>query len=463
MDKNKLDLISLLLKKGYSVKEISNFLNLSKSTVYKYRKIYLDSISDEEEYKRNKSEYKTKQQLFYYLKDKSKLDDCWNKELEKRYKERILLNLKGFNNSNLWFCKTDKINFLCKKIDDKCMYDLKYILEQTIDDDKRDILEQTFGLESYFSSLIEGAYSTKKDAEKIIKKERTPKNDSEKMIYNNHMALEYGLYGTDKLNSNKFILELHDKINKDCLDKGSDIYEYRVGEVYVKNSRGEVVHEGAPVNQLDELMEKLFNFIDEEDNLSPLIKSAIMHFYFVYVHPFDDGNGRTARALSYIYLIKNGYEMFKHFSISYIINKYKIQYYKTIKNCEDYDLDITYFIEFILVICLISVEEMILKFERMYIKSSIENDIQSKYLILSEQEMHILDFIIKQDDFSISVKRYINKCRNRFLRENINDEDVEETINNLFITLEEKGVLCIDNNTNEDVVYKINPIYEMIY
>ncbi|MDI7816261.1 Fic family protein [Clostridioides difficile] len=62
---------------------------------------------------------------------------------------------------------------------------------------------------------------------------------------------------------------------------------------------------------------KIYDFIDElitfmeNSKVNDLAKSAIIHFYFVYVHPFSDGNGRTSRALSYLYLINKGYDTFK--------------------------------------------------------------------------------------------------------------------------------------------------------
>ena len=90
----------------------------------------------------------------------------------------------------------------------------------------------------------------------------------------------------------------------------------------------------------------IVNFSNEESNTDILIKSFIIHFLFVYIHPFFDGNGRTGRALQYSFLLKNGVNYFKFFSISHILYEHRQKYYKTIKKVEDNDLDLTYFLIF---------------------------------------------------------------------------------------------------------------------
>ena len=86
------------------------------------------------------------------------------------------------------------------------------------------------------------------------------------------------------------------------------INKYRVEDVVVRDKRGEIIHEGAHVDNIQSMMDDLFRFMYSND-INPIIKSAIFHFYFVFVHPFPDGNGRTARATSYIYLVKEGYDI----------------------------------------------------------------------------------------------------------------------------------------------------------
>ena len=92
-------------------------------------------------------------------------------------------------------------------------------------------------------------------------------------------------------------------------------------------------------------MDDLLSFINRSE-LHPLLKASIAHFYFVYVHPFTDGNGRTARALSLMMLLRTGYDFFRFFSISGIIAEERNGYYRSMRNVENAAGDMTYFIDF---------------------------------------------------------------------------------------------------------------------
>jgi len=94
------------------------------------------------------------------------------------------------------------------------------------------------------------------------------------------------------------------------------------------------------------MMDNLISFINEYSNMNPIVKACIIHYAFVYIHPFNDGNGRTTRAIMNMFLIKSGYEFYKYFPISKILVDRRKQYYKVIKDCEDSEGDITYFIDF---------------------------------------------------------------------------------------------------------------------
>ena len=76
------------------------------------------------------------------------------------------------------------------------------------------------------------------------------------------------------------------------------------------------------------------------------------------MHPFADGNGRTARALSYMMLIQSGYAFFRYFSISNLVAKERGKYYRAMANVEESEGDMTYFIDFYSGMLARSVQEM---------------------------------------------------------------------------------------------------------
>jgi Fic family protein len=82
----------------------------------------------------------------------------------------------------------------------------------------------------------------------------------------------------------------------------------------------------------------------EGEFIHPIIKGIILHFLIGYIHPFVDGNGRTARTIFYWYLIKRGYWLVEYMSISRIILKAKSQYARAYLHTEYDENDLTYFI-----------------------------------------------------------------------------------------------------------------------
>ena len=97
------------------------------------------------------------------------------------------------------------------------------------------------------------------------------------------------------------------------------------------------------------IMENFIVWINSKpilDETHPFIRAALAHYHLGIIHPFADGNGRTARALSYMYLLQQGYDFFKFFSISTVIREQKAKYYKAITDAEDNGSDLTYFVDF---------------------------------------------------------------------------------------------------------------------
>jgi len=78
--------------------------------------------------------------------------------------------------------------------------------------------------------------------------------------------------------------------------------------------------------------------------LHPIIKAIVLHFWLAYDHPFEDGNGRTARALFYWSMLSSGYWLFEYVSISTILKTAYAQYAGSYLYTESDENDATYFI-----------------------------------------------------------------------------------------------------------------------
>ena len=123
--------------------------------------------------------------------------------------------------------------------------------------------------------------------------------------------------------------------------------EFRKGNEGVFDENGNCIHMCPPPEQVDTLMNQLFDWLKKRKNdIHPLILSSIFHYEFVFIHPFEDGNGRTARLWQNI-ILSNWKEIFEYLPIESELKKYQDGYYKAIADCNK-NGDSTIFIEFML-------------------------------------------------------------------------------------------------------------------
>lgn len=108
---------------------------------------------------------------------------------------------------------------------------------------------------------------------------------------------------------------------------------FRKGEEGVFDEDGKCIFVAPKPEYVESLMNDLFNWMKEfKDKIHPLILSSIFHYEFVFIHPFSDGNGRTARLWQNIILSK-WKEIFEYVPIESQIKKYQDEYYNAINNC----------------------------------------------------------------------------------------------------------------------------------
>lgn len=217
--------------------------------------------------------------------------------------------------------------------------------------DKHQYLIGSIMEEAIASSKIEGAVTTRKAAKDMLKQNRSPRNKSERMILNNYSTIyKVREFVNQPLNKEK-ILEIQGLMTSQTLQNPKDEGQFRtdnsVTVVDVKD--GEIMYQPPSFEELDGLMNDVYDFFNTEDEkqfLHPIIKACILHFIIGFIHPFVDGNGRTARALFYWYMLKKGYWLTEYLSISAPILKSKTQYGLAFMYTENDDLDLTYFINY---------------------------------------------------------------------------------------------------------------------
>lgn len=223
--------------------------------------------------------------------------------------------------------------------------------------------------EAIASSQMEGASTTRKVAKEMLRKKQKPRDKSQKMIANNYATINYLAEHRHDDFSLERILEIHRYISADTLDNHD--YEgslRKTDDIVVMNGiTGEIAHTPPPHGEVEGMLRELCDFAnnDDPDNfIHPIIKGIIIHFMLAFIHPFADGNGRTARSLVYWYLMKKGYRLTEYLSISRIIYRNKAQYEKAFLYTEADNCDMSYFIQYNLVTMKKAYEELKLYLQR---------------------------------------------------------------------------------------------------
>lgn len=217
------------------------------------------------------------------------------------------------------------------------------------------LMTELIAAESIASSQLEGAATTSRVALEMIKIGRHPRDDSEKMIMGNYQLMQYISERGEQPFTVKEILHL-----QSVAVEGIDDERYSPGElrketddVVVVNHEQQVLHTPIAAGYLEAALDKLCQFIniaheksEDESYLHPLVKASVIHFMMGYLHPFKDGNGRTARALFYWYMLKCGYSAFRFISISKLLKNAPAKYVKAYLYTETDELDLTYFVDY---------------------------------------------------------------------------------------------------------------------
>ena len=123
-----------------------------------------------------------------------------------------------------------------------------------------------------------------------------------------------------------------------------EVGQYRTNEEHIVSGMfgREKIHYIAPSpERVDEEMAHFLDWFNSQENINSVIRSAIAHFWFVSIHPFEDGNGRLARILSDMLLARADKSEFRFYNISSQINKDKNHYYDILEKAQHSDGDIT--------------------------------------------------------------------------------------------------------------------------
>ncbi len=224
--------------------------------------------------------------------------------------------------------------------------------------DKRSFITRNIIEESIASSQLEGANTARSVAKKMLLEGRKPHNHDEQMIVNNHLTMqliEQKCYKEEL--SWELIAELHRLLTHKTLatekqGKLRDTLDQNGNRLVIKPWDDKIIAYVTPDREfVEKELPRLINFANDkkfenETFIHPLIKAILLHFWVGLLHPFEDGNGRLARALFYWYMLRKEYWAFAYLSLSEKIKKSPKQYAMAYIYSEQDDCDATYFIHY---------------------------------------------------------------------------------------------------------------------
>ena len=133
-------------------------------------------------------------------------------------------------------------------------------------------------------------------------------------------------------------------------------------EIYIADRDNNVLYQPPSHTQIVQRMKQLCNFANSDNEgtafMPPVIKAIILHFMIGYIHPFSDGNGRTARALFYWFMLKSGFDYFEYISISKFLKDAPAKYSKSYQYVEADDNDLNYFIFYQMDVILRAIDDL---------------------------------------------------------------------------------------------------------
>lgn len=255
-----------------------------------------------------------------------------------------------WNKYGINLCVTSQMQRLCHE------FDMKFGSFWEIEGDsqsaeKKYYLSSSLMEEAIYSSKMEGASTTRIVAKDMLRKKKSPQNKSQQMIVNNYNTIQYIVEHKDEPLTEELLLTIHRLMTEKTLDNPEDAGRFRTNDkvVVADMVEGDIIYTPPSFQEIPEFVVSLCDFFNNDNPrtfIHPIIRGIIVHFMLAFMHPFIDGNGRTARALFYWYMLKEGYKLTEYMSISRVIAKSKSNYENAFRYVENDGNDMGYFVAY---------------------------------------------------------------------------------------------------------------------
>ena len=229
------------------------------------------------------------------------------------------------------------------------------------------------------------------------------------------------------------IREIHKRMVEGVRGGSGSPGEYRKVQNYVVNSAtGQTVYTPPPPGDVPDLMRQLIDWLARPSAIHPVLVSGIAQFQLVHIHPFVDGNGRTARLLSTLCLYRAGYDFKRLFTISEYYDRDREAFYRAIQSVRASGMDMTGWLEFFVEGLSTQLAEVQARGRR-----AIQKDVLEEQHRLNSRQAAILAHLMETPAASIrDLERLFSAVSRRTIQRDLSD-------------MESKGLVVHSGETNQ--------------
>jgi Fic family protein len=222
---------------------------------------------------------------------------------------------------------------------------------QLSDDWIRDMQANALTLEAHHTTHIEGTQLTLEQATQLLAGQTIPEADPddvrELLNYRTAFDLVAEYVGSGEPMTEALIREIHKRLVKDVRGGSATPGQYRLGQNLIVNSvTRETVYTPPPAHEVEPLMTELVQWLNADTRINTVLVSGIAQFQLVHIHPFIDGNGRTARLLATLVMYRDNYDFKRLFTLSEFYDRDRSAYYAALQTVRGHDMDMTGWLEY---------------------------------------------------------------------------------------------------------------------
>jgi len=297
-------------------------------------------------------------------------------------------------------------------------------------------------LEAHHTTHIEGTHLTLDQAERLLEGQLVPEADPEDVreLMNYRKAFEFVSEYLEEGGpiTKGLIREIHKRLVEGVRGGAAAPGEYRKIQNYVVNSvTGETIYTPPLAHDVPILMAELVEWLNREQEIHPVLVSGVAQFQLVHIHPFLDGNGRTSRLLSTLYLYRSGYDFKRLFTISEYYDRDRRAFYRAIQNVRESGMDMTGWLEYFIEGLTTQLAEVRERGEQ-----AIRRDLLIKEYGLSDRQAKAIGHILEHGSLTIQdFERFFPEVNRRSLQRDLKD-------------MVEMGLLVSEGATNK-LVYRM--------